>query len=263
MWAFVRSLPIRLLIALLENLRRIVQRIILSRPFRWVLMPVIYVGLIVYVLRLAAGRTPRIQLPPDSPRAQEVAKLIAQLEASRKAPIQRRPLTEGDLALVKSLTWGTAGVAIVILVAIVTSTKTFGPAMLIAAGCFAVIVPLLTAFGFAHMHQLDPTTPACTTQECINLFGLIYACQLLFAVGLGALLWDFNAGVSIAYFVACYLGRRVYNNFVLHRVSPPPVESATTILKPHGVDEAHQAAANDPTGAASTDSPDATIMPSR
>jgi len=51
MSAFVRSLPVRVLIVLLEILRRIT----LSRPFRWVLMPVIYVRLIVYVLRLAAG----------------------------------------------------------------------------------------------------------------------------------------------------------------------------------------------------------------
>src|SRR5689334_5143520 len=79
----VRSLPIRLCVALLK----ILQRIVVSRPFKWILTPVLYIGLIVYGLALAAGRTPGIKLPPDSPRSQEVAELIARLEASRKAPV--------------------------------------------------------------------------------------------------------------------------------------------------------------------------------
>ena len=235
-------------------LLKILGRIILSRPFKWVVTPLLYVGMIVWAAAIAFGRTPSIKVPHGSPLSQEMVELVARIEESRKAPV-RGQISDRERALVQSLTWGTAGAAVVILVAIATSSKTFGPAMPIAAGCFAVTIPLLIAFGLAHMHQWDAAKAPPTVQECINLIGLIYGGQLLFTVGLAVLLWDFNPRVSIAFLVACYFGARAHKNLVVKRFAPGTIENVTAMIKPVGSGEAHQTAANDAAGAASPDAP--------
>lgn len=67
-----------------------------------------------------------------------VGLMMARGLEGRRARERAEIISEKDRAVVQSMTWGTAGAAVLIVVAIATSSKTFsGPAILIAEGCFA------------------------------------------------------------------------------------------------------------------------------
>lgn len=183
----------RLTLRLRIALSRLFGRVILSGSLqRFVFGPLMSVGTVVYAFAIAFGRTPRIKVPPDSAITPDLAELITRIQESREAPV-RPEITERGRAVVQKMTWGTAGAAVLILVAIATSSKIFvGPAMSIATGCFAVTIPFLVAFGFAFSHQWDPARDPPSVPEIVNLNALIYGGQSLFAAGLTFLLWSFD-----------------------------------------------------------------------
>lgn len=223
----------RLHSALLEVIGWIVR----SRAFRFLLRPILKVWLYIYAFRLAFGATPRVSVPSGSVITEETAGLIARLEDARNKPVTAE-FTDRERSLIQSMTWGTAGAAVLILVAICTSSKTLGLAMSVAAGLFAVSIPLLTAFGFAYMHHREANTsnpPA--TQVILNLHALIYFGQMLFVLGIVAMLWDFNRWVAGTFLVACYFGMRAFKNLVTRYVTPASAKKVTSMLA-----EAHAAA---------------------
>jgi hypothetical protein len=210
----------RLKIARLKLLISIATSITESQAFKRalliVLKPVVYVGLMIFVSRLAFGYTPK-WLGEVSPQASQS---LAQLEETRNKPI-RSNLTDREHAALQATTWGMAGAGLVIEVAIATSSKTLGPAMSVAAGCFATAIPLLITFGFVQSHQFNPAKDRpTTTQEAIKLAALIYGTQFLFCVGLTAMLFDFNRIVAVAFLVGSWLALRSFKRFTISRPTP-------------------------------------------
>lgn len=225
--AFLTRLRLRVQIILLKG----VQRLVFTRFFRFVLQYVLMVWLLVWAARVVFGRSPIIDVPANSAIPPELAQAIAQLEETRRARVKAE-MTERSRDIVQTMTWGTAGVSVLILVAIATSSKTFtGLAMTIAAGCFAISIPLLISFGFAFAHHWDPARDPPTTQEVINLNALIYAGQFVFAFGLASLLWSFDYRISLAFLVACYLGTRALKNLVTNRISPKVAQDVSAMIK--------------------------------
>jgi hypothetical protein len=225
------SLLTRLRARVLIIVLKLTQRIVLSRFFRIVLVPVLIVFRLVWAVRIVFGHSPVIDVPGNSAITAELATMIAKLEESRRTRVIGE-MTDRGRDLVQTMTWGTAGVAVLILVAIATSSKTFtGPSMTIAAGCFAVSVPLFISFGFAFAHQWDPGRDPPTTQEVLNLNALIYGGQFLFALGLASLLWSFDYRVSLAFLVACCLASRVFKNLVVNRISPQVAQDVSAMIQ--------------------------------
>lgn len=206
----------RLKIAGLKLLIRVTASQAFKRALLIVFKPVLYVGLVIYACRLVFGHTPK-WLAELSPQASQA---MAQLEETRNKPI-RSNLTDREHAALQATTWGMAGAGVVIEAAIATSSKTLGPAMSVAAGCFGMAIPLLIAFGFVQSHQFDPAKDRpTTTQEAINLAALIYGTQFLFCVGLTAMLFEFNRIVAVAFLVGCWLALRSFKRFAISRPTP-------------------------------------------
>jgi hypothetical protein len=95
-------------------LLRLLQRIILSRHFRVILGPVLLVWAFVWACRVAFGRSPVIKIPACSAITPELAEVIAKIEEARRAPV-KAGMTERGRDIVQTMTWGTAGAAVLIL----------------------------------------------------------------------------------------------------------------------------------------------------
>jgi hypothetical protein len=223
-------------------------RILLSRIFmRFVMPPLMAVGYVIYACIHAFGPRRKFDVPSGGPvHLSEWAELAARIQESKDGP-QRKEISEEHRARMQSMTWGTAGAAVVILVAIATSSKAFvGPAITIAAMCFAFTIPLLIVFGFAISHHLNPARPPPEPTESSNATYLILAAQFVFAVGIGALLWSFDIKVALAFMVACCLAWRAYSNLVVHSFRSSTVGKVSVMLQ-EAVEKAKQpVAANDP-----------------
>lgn len=99
---------------------------------------------------------------------------------------------ERDRALGQTMTWGTAGVGVVILTTVVAA-RTFNPATLVATAAFALAIPFLVVLGLAYAIQNDhKAARPPTTRDSILLINLIYAAQFVFYFGLAALLWGYD-----------------------------------------------------------------------
>jgi hypothetical protein len=79
---------------------------------------------------------------------------------------------------------------------------------------------------------------------------MIHAAHLLFGVGLASLIWSFSARVAIVFLVACYLGKRAFNNLVFHRLPPLMLTNAPTQTAAEGSSQADQVAGDTPQGPA-------------
>lgn len=213
------AVRIRVQIALLKLLQRIINSSAFRRVFHIVLKPILRVWIYTFLSRIVFGYTPKRVVELD-PKAADV---IAQLEETRRKPI-RAEVTDREYAALQATTWGTAGVALVIEVAIATSSKTLGPGMSIAAGCFAAVIPLLIVFGLIQSHHYDPKKdPPTTAQEVINLMAMIYGTQFFFCVGVTAMLYDFSRTVAIAFLCGCWLALRILRRYSMQTVAAPAI----------------------------------------
>lgn len=224
------------------RLARLLGWIILNRVLmRFVYPPLVCVWTFAYTFFGAFGPKPRFKVPPgtlfppgwpDADRMNAMmALLIARVREERSSPANAGIITERDRAVIQSMTWGTAGAAVLIVVAIATSSKQFtGPAISVAAAFFAAAIPLLIAFGFAFAHQWDPVRAPPTPQERGNLGRLIITGQFLFASGIASLLWSFDPRVFAVFLVAWFLGWRAFKNLVVHRIAPKTAEEITNEL---------------------------------
>jgi hypothetical protein len=138
--SWFRRSRIRVLIWLLQALQRIIQtawfRAVLLRV---VVRPALRVGAVWFIYALFFDRL------PDSMSANpQVAQLRMQVKAYLDARVRRGGASEGDRSFVRTMTWGTAGVGVVILTTIVAA-RVFSPAMLVATAAFALAIPFLVA----------------------------------------------------------------------------------------------------------------------
>ena len=228
---WVRIAPRRLLTWVRSASWQIVGRLVLWLLRHRALGPLLTLAYMVQACVAAFGPRPRMKVPPGCLLSGESMQLTAKLHEHRSASAHTE-ITDRQRAVAQSMTWGAAGAAVLILVAIATSSKTFsGAAMTVAATCFAVSIPLFIALGFAYSSHQNEATESPTPNEALNLHHLLRSAQFLFGLGLAALLWSFDRRVSIAFVVACYLGWRAFMNLVVFRVGEKAAAEVSAMLE--------------------------------
>ena len=211
---------------------RILGRLLL---IKWLAPLILKVWRYARAYRSAFGPKPRMEFQYGSlpPKFTSVLVEAVVRVHEEKISADYTGLTEREKSLAQTMTWGTAGVAVVFLVAIATTAcRPFPIAILISAGCFSFAVPLLVAFGLVFTYYTNPRREPLTVDEKTNLNLLVWSSQTLVAVGLGALLWSFNFLVFLTYFIALCLGWRALTNLGSKRLPPSAVKKVTEMLNP-------------------------------
>jgi len=137
----------RLLIASIQMLQRFTN----SRTFRLLMRPFLLVWVWYRICAMVFGAIPK-SWATASP---EVAQAVSQLEAARNARTQTDLMTDTDRTLLRTLTWGVAGIAVIILTTVITAQKS-SPALWLACACFALVVPFLAVLGVVASQYMDP-----------------------------------------------------------------------------------------------------------
>jgi hypothetical protein len=208
----------RLLIWFLQLLLRVVQtpwfRGAAIRPVAYIL---VRIAIYRFLWAFFFNHLPKVE--PNSKAAQ----LIADIETRMNAPVDVGA-SEKDRAVNQSLTWGLAGVGVVILIAIVTTQK-FSPANWVAVTCLALAVPLLVMLGFVDAVLADPKRTPSIMRDRLILVISLYGVHLIFYIGFTAFLWSYDARVSLAFLIGCLLAWRLFQRFV---VKPSIIQPSKT-----------------------------------
>jgi hypothetical protein len=195
----------RLHIASLQLLIRIIKT-------RWFRMLILRPPLLIYafyrVFALGFGAKIRVPATADA----KTLELVSQLEASRSARMKTDLLTDTDRTLLRALTWGVAGVAVIILTTVITTEKS-SPSLWLACACFALATPVLVVLGIAASYHADPNKTPPTVQEGVNLHGSIFAADLVFCLGFAALLWSYDPRISGLFVAGCWIAWRYFKSF--------------------------------------------------
>jgi hypothetical protein len=156
----------------------------------------------------------RDRLPDGTP---QIAQLRSQLKAQLDAPVSRR-LRDRERLVGQTMTWGTTGVGVVMLTAIITADA-LNPALGVATAAFAVSVPFLVVLGFLFLLQSDPQSPLPTVRTALLQTTLLHAAHLVFYFGFAALLWSYDPRIAALFVVACYLAWRYLQPFLLRHAA--------------------------------------------
>jgi hypothetical protein len=122
---------------------------------------------------------------------------------------------ERGIALNRSMTWGVAGAALVLLTTVIVATHPSDKAALIAAACFAFAIPTLIVCGFiqlshAHSTPSDQGIQPPTMRQALKIVNRTYIAYFLVCVGAAAMLWSYDWKVSIVFIGSLYLALRLY-----------------------------------------------------
>ena len=165
-----------------------------------------------------------------------VAPMVVQLKAS----LERRTkhsLNETDrdrsINLNRAMTWGVAGVAIVLLTTVIVATHpSTDKAALFAGACFAFAIPILIACGFVQMSHADTTIEPPTVREVWKVTNRIYLAYVIVCFGMAAMLWSYDWIVSVIFVVSLYLAFRLIRRALKGRTAKPDAErSSSAYLK--------------------------------
>jgi hypothetical protein len=178
-----------------------------------VLHPAVRLRLLWFVWAIFFDRLPETSNP-------QVATLQGELKARLDAPLAASEATERGRAVNQAMTWGTAGVGVVILIAIITA-HALNPALETATAAFAVSVPFLVVLGFLYALQSDPKATPPTVRAALFQVTLLYAAHLLFYFGLAALLWSYDPRIAALFVVACYLALRYFRRVTARSAITP------------------------------------------
>jgi ABC-type bacteriocin/lantibiotic exporter with double-glycine peptidase domain len=215
----VTRIPVhrRLHIASLQLLIRVIK----TRWFRLlILRPPLLVYVYYRIIALALGAKLNVPATADA----KTVELVSQIEAARNTRMETDLLSDTDRMLLRALTWGVAGIAVIIVTTIITAQK-FSPALWVACACFVLAIPFLAVLGFMASYHVDPKKTPPTVQETINLHAAIYAADLIFGLGFAALLWSYNPSISILFVASCWLAWRYFKSFAAKTVKQSPSAS--------------------------------------
>jgi len=178
----------------------------------WFLRQLWRARLLRFILAVVVDRVPK-QIAASDPRlAQALTEVKASLDARFATGAAR------GQGFAQSITWGLAGVGVVILTAIVTTHST-GRAIVIAATCFSLSVPFLVVIGSAYVLIGDPLCVQPTKRQILFLTVLLLAVHIIFFTGLAAFLWSYDFRIAIVFIIACYLAWRYYLYFSVKHLS--------------------------------------------
>lgn len=201
---WIKIVEIRLRIASV----RFLMRIIATRWFqRIIFRPVIYAMFAWLLLRVLRDPDAFTELGEGQVTAQAKA-LRVQLDAK----VDRGPgVASREVAL--AMTWGTGGVAVVLLTTAVAIHVQSLSAQ-IGSGCFAISIPVFAVCGALQAHFSDLKAESPTVGDSLRLTGLMYLAHLALCIGLAAFLWSYSPAVSMVFILTCYLALRFFNRTV-------------------------------------------------
>jgi hypothetical protein len=173
------------------------------------------------------GHLPKRMVEADS----DFAKKMAELREQRVQAIS----TDRDRAYGRTVTWGLAGVGVVILTAIVANNlakpaaSATSSSLWLAAASFAFAVPLLIMLGLIYLSQAEPKSPRPTARQALSIAASIWVAQLIFILGFTAFLWSFSPIISLIFLLSCYRAWRAFRKYTESLPSPTPtVPSSAT-----------------------------------
>jgi len=223
-----KQFRIRQYIRFLQFLQRMLNSPRFRRFMLIVIRPFLYALLLGFGVAVVFGYTPK-KIDPESKTAQ----LWRDIQATRSQRITVANVKDRDRALSQTTTWGMAGLGVLLLAAILTSPKS-GAAVSIAIGCFAISVPLLVALGALSWLHFDEKGVPPTAQEIIYTTALTHMGQFLFCVGLGALVWSYDARAAIVFLVGCGIGLRVFQLFAVRHLRAQSRDAEPKSATPQG-----------------------------
>jgi hypothetical protein len=215
----VASAPRRLGVQLLIWSLGMLQRTLNSYWFKQIVLPPVGRMLSCYVVLLVAYQLIKTgTIETGDPR---VTLGISELKVHFNVRLDGGGHADRNHGVTQPMTWGLAGVAVVLLLTIVAYHLP-GPAIQTAAYCFSVAVPILVLFGILTALQTDPQRPP-TLKAVILVNFPIQLAQVLFAVGFAAFLWSYDPRVATVFAMSCGLALRVFQKLSADHFAGPSV----------------------------------------
>jgi hypothetical protein len=202
----------------------LLQRVVSNYWFKEIVLPPVGRMLACYVILLAAYKlikTGTIEI--GDPR---VTQGIADLKVRWNARISGGDHTSRGHGVGQAMTWGLAGVAVVLLMTIVAYHMS-GPAIRIAASCFSLAVPVLILFGILAALQTDPQYRP-TVKAMVLVQAPILLAQLIFGFGFAAFLWSYDPGVATIFAMGCGLALRLFQKLATDHFASQSIETDRT-----------------------------------
>ncbi len=195
---------------------------LLLRAFqcRWfqkmAIRPTVLTGLLWITCAIVLDKVPA-RIATGNPRAAQTLVKLNEALNRRVNPVW----TDQDHALSQALTWGSAGLGVVILLTIVAA-RVFNTATYIATACFGVTVPMFIALGFAYQTQTRSLNAPPMVRDVIVLYARVFFVNAIFFFGFAALLWGYNYVISTFFIVGCILSARYSKKFAARNAAPQP-----------------------------------------
>lgn len=220
-WPYL--IKLRLQIWGLQLLKRFIQ----TRLFKYLVLRPFVLGFICWFVWKVFKAPEQIRV--SDPKAREMlAQIGAQLEAKSPWPTDNAAREQG-IALNRTMTWGVAGAALVLLTTVVVATHpSTDRAALIAAACFAFAIPTLIGCGFIQMSHASATPSEQgiqppTLRQALKVLGRAHTAYFFVCVGMAAMLWSYSWIASVVFVLALYRAFRLYRRTVTIGTAKPGV----------------------------------------
>lgn len=236
-WLPFKRIGLKLLLKVLLGVQRIVQtstfqKRVLPAVLLPVLRPLIRAALAWFVWKLFTDPD-RLRFPnPEAhEKFSEINTMLDQVKASFDRKLTGTAPNEYEkdrtIAVNRAMTWGVAGVAIVLLTTVIVATHPpTDKAALVAAACFAYAIPTLIACGFIQVSYSDTSIERPTVREVLSVTHRIYLALFFVFVGLAAMLWSYDPIVSVVFVFAVYWAYQLISRALKVRVAKPTEGSA-------------------------------------
>lgn len=193
-------------------------RAINTRTFRYLVLRPFALGILSWITWRVFSNPDELNATGDPQVAQMVVQIKAILEKTAEYPTDDVERERG-IALNRSMTWGVAGAALILLTTAIVTDHPSDKSALIAAACFAFALPTLVVCGFiqlsyAHSKPSDHRISHPTMQHVLRVVIRTYIAYFFVTVGAAALLWSYDWKVSVVFIVSLYLALRLYRRTV-------------------------------------------------
>lgn len=201
-----------------------------SRIFRYLVFRPFALGVLAWIIWKVFNDPDRLNASGDPRVAGMVVQIKAMLDTTAEYPKNDAERDRG-IALNRSMTWGVAGAALILLTTVIVATHPSDKAALIAAACFAIAIPTLVVCGFiqlshAHSPLSDQGIQPPTMRHMLKVLNRAYTAYFLVSVGMAAMLWSYDWKVSVVFIASLYLALRLYRRTVtVETAGTQPVEA--------------------------------------
>jgi hypothetical protein len=192
--------------------------LIKKRTFQYLVFRPFALGILAWIIWKVFTDPDRLNASGNPQVAEMLVQIKAMLDKVAEYPTNDAERERG-IALNRSMTWGVAGGALVLLTTVIVATHPSDKAALIAAACFAFAIPTLIVCGFiqlshAHSPLSDQGIQPPTMRQVLKIVNRTHTAYFIVCVGAAAMLWSYDWKVSIAFIVSLYLAFRLYRRTV-------------------------------------------------